>query len=58
MFNSFLFMFFFIFVLSIYAAIYRNRLSRTLFLFAFSLFFYYKTSGIFVLLLLGTLIAT
>lgn len=58
MFNSFLFMFLFVFVLSIYAAIYRNRLSRTLFLFVFSLFFYYKTSGIFVLLLLGTLVAT
>lgn len=58
MFNSFLFMFFFILVLTIYAAIYRNKLSRTLFLLAFSLFFYYKTSGIFVLLLIGTLIVT
>lgn len=58
MFNSFVFMFLFILVLTVYAAIYRNKLSRTLFLFAFSLFFYYKTSGIFVLLLLATLVAT
>ena len=58
MFNSFLFMFFFIFVLTVYAAIYRNRLARTLFLLAFSLFFYYKTSGLFVLLLIGSLITT
>lgn len=58
MFNSFLFMFFFILVLSVYAAIYRNRLGRTLFLLAFSLFFYYKTSGLFVLLLVGTLVLT
>lgn len=57
MFNSPEFMFFGILVLSIYAAIYKNKFSRTLFLFVFSLFFYYKTSGIFVLLLLGTLTA-
>lgn len=56
MFNSFLFMFLFALVLTVYASIYRNALSRTLFLLAFSLFFYYKSSGMFVLLLLGTLV--
>ena len=57
MFNSPIFWLFGIIVLSVYAAIYRNKLSRTVFLLAFSLFFYYKTSGIFVLLLAGTLTA-
>lgn len=57
LFNSFIFMFLFVLVLTIYAAIYRNKLSRTLFLLAFSLFFYYKTSGIFVLLLIASLLA-
>lgn len=57
MFNSPVFWLLGIIVLSIYAAIYRNKVSRTIFLLAFSLFFYYKTSGIFVLLLAGTLTA-
>ena len=57
LFNSFEFLVLGILVLAIYAAVYRNKLYRTLFLLAFSLFFYYKTSGIFVLLLLGTLVA-
>lgn len=57
LFNSHEFMFMGILVMAIYAAIYRNKLSRTLFLLAFSLFFYYKTSGLFVLLLAGTLVA-
>lgn len=56
LFNSGLFWLFFIIVLSVYAAIYRNNLSRTIFLLGFSLFFYYKSSGIFVLLLIATLI--
>lgn len=57
LFNSHEFLFLGIVVMSVYAAIYRNKLSRTLFLLAFSLFFYYKTSGLFVLLLAGTLTA-
>ena len=57
LFNSYEFMVLGILVLAVYAAVYRNKLYRTLFLLAFSLFFYYKTSGIFVLLLLGTLVA-
>ena len=56
LFNSGQFMLLFIIVLSVYAALYRNNLSRTLFLVAFSLFFYYKSSGLFVLLLISTLI--
>ena len=55
LFNSHEFLFLAIVVMSVYAAIYRNKLSRTLFLLVFSLFFYYKTSGLFVLLLFGTL---
>ncbi|MBQ4377467.1 MAG: MBOAT family protein, partial [Bacteroidales bacterium] len=57
LFNSPEFLFLGIIVMAVYAAVYRNRLSRTLFLLAFSLFFYYKTSGLFVLLLVGTLTA-
>ncbi len=57
LFNSFEFLVLGILVLGIYATIYRHKRPRTLFLLAFSLFFYYKTSGIFVLLLLGTLVA-
>ena len=57
LFNSYEFLVLGILVLAIYAAVYRYRMYRTLFLLAFSLFFYYKTSGIFVLLLLGTLVA-
>ncbi len=56
MFNSPEFLFLGILVMSVYAAIYRNKMSRTLFLLAFSLFFYYKTSGFFVLLLVATLV--
>lgn len=51
------FLLLFVVVLSVYAAIYRSRTSRTVFLLLFSLFFYYKTSGIFVLLLIATLLA-
>ena len=57
LFNSPEFFFMAIVVMSVYAAIYRHKLSRTGFLLAFSLFFYYKTSGIFVLLLATTLTA-
>lgn len=57
LFNSYEFLFLGILVMSVYSIIYRRKLPRTLFLFAFSLFFYYKTSGLFVLLLLATLTA-
>lgn len=57
LFNSYEFLVLGILVLAVYAAVYRKHLQRTLFLFGFSLFFYYKTSGLFVLLLLATLVA-
>lgn len=57
LFNSLLFLGLFVAVLLIYGGIYKRRNLRTLFLFGFSLYFYYKTSGLFVLLLLGTLVA-
>lgn len=56
LFNSNIFMFLYVMVLVVYAAIYRNNLSRTLFLLSFSIFFYYKSSGLFVLLLIFTLV--
>ncbi|PKP04703.1 MAG: membrane-bound O-acyltransferase family protein [Bacteroidetes bacterium HGW-Bacteroidetes-6] len=56
LFNSGIFWLLFILVLSVYAAIYRNNTARTLFLLGFSLYFYYKSSGSFVLLLIGTLV--
>ncbi len=42
---------FFAFVLVVYSLIYRNRAARNAFLFAVSVFFYYKSSGIFFLIL-------
>ena len=43
---------FFAIVLALYTVIYKYRASRSAYLFAVSLFFYYKTSGIFFLLLI------
>ncbi|HPB02007.1 MAG: MBOAT family protein [Bacteroidales bacterium] len=56
LFNSGTFWLLFILVLSVYAAIYRNNTARTLFLLGFSIFFYYKSSGVYVMLLIGTLV--
>ena len=56
LFNSFVFLGLFVVVLLIYSRIFHRRTLRTLFLLAFSLFFYYKTSGLFVLLLVATLL--
>lgn len=47
-----LFLFLFLIFILIHAATKRNLNSRILFIVAFSLFFYYKTSGIYVLLLI------
>lgn len=47
---------FFAFVLAIYVFVYDKNKRRTFFLLAVSLFFYFKTSGVFVLLLLFTII--
>ncbi len=46
---------FFAFVLSIYTVIYKQKPLRNAFLFFVSVFFYYKTSGIFFILLLFTI---
>jgi len=56
LFNSVTFWVWFIIVLSVYAIIYQHNLARTLFLLAFSLYFYYKSSGWFVLNLIFTLL--
>jgi alginate O-acetyltransferase complex protein AlgI len=42
---------FFAFVLVVYSLIYRNRVARNVFLFFVSIFFYYKSSGVFFLIL-------
>jgi len=46
---------FFFVVLGIYSLVYKVNKLRTLYLFAVSLFFYFKTSGVFVILLLFTI---
>jgi len=56
LFNSVTFWVWFIVVLSVYAFIYQHNLARTLFLLAFSLYFYYKSSGWFVLNLIFTIL--
>ncbi len=53
-FSSALFWALFIVLIPLYAMIKRNRTQMTLFVVAFSLYFYYKSSGWFFLLLVGT----
>lgn len=55
MFTHLFFWGFFICVLLIYSFIYKNNKLRTTFLFLTSLYFYFKTSGLFVLLLIFTI---
>lgn len=56
-FTGFFFWGFFAFVLLIYSFIHKKRSTRNAFLFFVSLFFYYKTSGLFIsILLFSTLI--
>jgi len=56
-FSSGLFLFLFTAFLLIYAAIHKNQRAKIIFVTAFSLFFYYKSSGFyFVLLVLTTLV--
>ena len=52
LFTQFYFWGFFFVVLAIYSVIYKQKAFRNLFLFVASLFFYYKTSGLFFLLLI------
>lgn len=51
LFNSGVFLILFIFFIITYALIYKNRMAVTLFVIAFSIFFYYKSSGIYVIIL-------
>lgn len=57
LFSSGLFWAVFLIFLPIYAALKGRRIQATVFVVAFSLFFYYKSSGLFVLMLLGTSVA-
>lgn len=52
LFTQFYFWAFFAIVFALFSLIHRRRLLRNAFLFFVSLFFYYKTSGLFVLILL------
>jgi len=53
-FNSGIFLLMFIFFIIIYAAIYKNKISVSIFVIAFSLIFYYKSSGIYMWILVIT----
>jgi D-alanyl-lipoteichoic acid acyltransferase DltB (MBOAT superfamily) len=50
-FNSGVFLFFFFAFLLMYRAVYRNKEARTIYLLLFSLYFLYKSSGLYFLLL-------
>jgi D-alanyl-lipoteichoic acid acyltransferase DltB (MBOAT superfamily) len=52
LFNSGTFLLLFTVFISLYALLYRNWMSRTVYVIAFSLFFYYKASGWYLLILL------
>lgn len=57
LFSGMIFWLFFAFVLGVYSFIYKHNMLRTTFLFAVSLFFYYKSGGIcFWLLVFSTII--
>ena len=47
---------FFLVVMSIFSFIHKHKLTRSIFLFVVSLFFYFKTSGLLVLLLASSII--
>lgn len=55
LFTRLMFWIFFLLVLGVDMFVYKNKPIRSLFLFAVSVFFYYKTSGLFFLLLLFTI---
>lgn len=52
LFTEFYFWAFFLLVMVVFSMIHQHRVARSTFLFAVSLFFYYKTSGLFFLLLI------
>ena len=57
LFTQLFFWAFFAIVLLIFSAVYKINKLRTIYLLAVSLFFYFKTSGVFVILLLFTIIS-
>jgi alginate O-acetyltransferase complex protein AlgI len=56
-FNSGVFLILFIFFILVYAAIHKNKVSVTIFVIAFSLLFYYKSSGLYLWILIFTTFA-
>ena len=52
-FSSGLFLYLFVAFLAVYSMVYKNERLRIYFLIAFSIFFYYKSSGLYFLLLIG-----
>lgn len=52
-FSSGLFLYLFVAFMAIYALVYKHQRLRMLYLIAFSIFFYYKSSGFYFLLLIG-----
>jgi D-alanyl-lipoteichoic acid acyltransferase DltB (MBOAT superfamily) len=54
-FNTGEFLFCFIIFLSVYAIVYKHTVSRLLYVLGFSLFFYYKSSGWYLLVLMATI---
>ena len=57
LFTQFYFWGFFTIVLSFYALVYKRKALRNIYLLLCSLFFYYKTGGIFVVLLIFTIVS-
>ncbi len=57
LFNSGLFFLLFVFFIVIYSFIHKNKLAVTLFVIAFSLLFYYKSSGWYLLILIFTAVS-
>jgi D-alanyl-lipoteichoic acid acyltransferase DltB (MBOAT superfamily) len=57
MFNSGVFLVLFVFFISIYALIHKNKISVTIFVIAFGLLFYYKSSGWYLWVLIFTTFA-
>lgn len=55
-FNSTQFLVLFIVFVSLYALLYKTYWVRALYIVAFSLFFYYKSSGVYVLMLFGSIL--
>ena len=57
LFTQFFFWGFFFVVMMLYALVYKKLALRNIYLFLCSLFFYYKTSGVFLVLLIFTIVS-